>query len=267
MSTLVFCSCSIATIRYKRTLLDGEHTHYRARIQIWHENFDPNLETVADIHAKNLTLIPSTTSRPNSRVEGNYDAHPPCKVYTYRLVIYWENGSGVVLFLTDAIDIEQRINRGSSNVINAATTASAGGSNSPRRPSTVTTYTSHTTTSNDSPVGNYTLRIKPSSQYSKFPLNQGSIKARLLSPGNTQASGFRLDKHGLRFEDFKNGADGWEEYRWFEIEFSSEGEMSCFQRDFRLAVNAWRRGEDRREEMSTKASNRAPTSSRAGWKR
>ena len=260
---MVFCSCSIATIRYKRTLLDGEHTHYRARIQIWHENFDSNLETVADIHAKNIS---SATSRPTSQVEGNCDITPSSKVYTYRLVIYWENGGGVVLFLTDSIDIEQRINRGYNNVMNTATTTSAGGSNSPRRPSTVTTYISQTT-STDPPVGNYTLRIKPSSQYSKFALNQGSIRARLLSPGNTQASGFRLDKLGLRFEDCKNGADGWDEYRWFEIEFSSEGEMSCFLRDFKLALSAWRRGEERREELSGQKANRASSFSKAGWKR
>ena len=265
----MFCSCSIATIRYKRTILDGEHTHYRARTQIWHENFDSNLETVADLHAKNLTLISGTTPGQALRVEDNSDTAPPCKVYTYRLVIYWENGGGVVLFLTDSIDIEQRTSRGNNSVINTATMTSAGGSNSPRRPSTVTTYASHTTTSTDSPVGSYTLRIKPSSQYSKFPLNQGSIRARLLSPGNTQASGFRLDKHGLRFEDFKNGTDGWDEYRWFEIEFSSEGEMSCFQRDFKFALNAWRRGEERREEISgpSAKASRAPSSSRAGWRR
>ena len=298
-------SCSIPTIRYKRRFFDGEHTHYRARAQIWRENSDASLMPAFELHAHNLSSAPPSRAQTYSfRAESIPDQSPLSKIYSSRIVLYWENGGGVILFLTDSIELEVRnngnnnsSNNNSSNNNNSIinnninnlnsfnnnrdnfsptsanasattlsptspttithTTTSSGGDRSSssggtqsfllRRPSTVNTCS---TTSTDAPVGNFVLRIKPASTpFSK--LQGGSFKARLLSPGATSASGFRLDKQGLRWEDCENGVDGWDEYRWFEIEFRREVEMASFMADWAKWLNERRKEKRRREgEMS-----------------
>ncbi|KAF8471760.1 hypothetical protein BDZ91DRAFT_780632 [Kalaharituber pfeilii] len=238
--------CSIPTIRYKRTLLDGEHTRYRARVQIWWENSEPAINTIPEVHAYNLTLpspgSPRTPPSP-SHSDGNNTATPPTKANAARIVIFWENG-GVVLFLTDSIELENR----------------------PCRPSNVANSI-HIT---EPPVTNYVLRLKPSMHFSKPFMNAGCIKARLLSPLTAPVSSFRLDKQGLRLEDCENNADGWEEYRWFEIEFRTESEMEDFSQGFRRWLNGRRKERRKRGDTHRSSSkkgaplgNKASSSSRS----
>ncbi|RPB25671.1 hypothetical protein L211DRAFT_95646 [Terfezia boudieri ATCC MYA-4762] len=275
--------CSIPTIRYKRRVFDGEHTHYRARAQIWRENSDASLNPAFELHTHYISSAPSSNTQTYSfRAESIPDSSALTKVYSPRIVLYWENGGGVILFLSDSIELEVRNNgiNNSSSINNnnsrdnfitnsngsattltptspttithtsSTTSSSSSGDRSTssgafllRRPSTVNNCS---TTSTDTPVGNFVLRIKPTSTpFSK--LQGGSFKARLLSPGQTSASGFRLDKQGLRWEDCENGVDGWEEYRWFEIEFRREVEMSSFMADWTKWLNERRKEKRRRE--------------------
>ena len=166
---------SARTVRFKRSLIDGEHSHYKARIQLWRES---SLVTGAGSQSPTTGSIAGTL-----RSRGASDSL--LKVHATRLIMFFDE-MFVVLFgmsinmlddlansqVTDSIAIEPR---GKTNV----------------------------------------LRIKPSS-YRAFG-NPSSVRARLLG-SRTLSGGFRLDKKGLCFAD----EDGFDEFKWFEIDFNTE---------------------------------------------
>lgn len=86
------------------------------------------------------------------------------------------------------------------------------------------------------------VRIKPSSH--KTFQNPTSVKARTFgsreSPG-----GFRLDKKGL----FPDDEEGFEDFKWFEIEFNNAEEMDNFHAAFKRALNMRRRERWQMEEL------------------
>src|SRR5690606_16792850 len=104
----VEADCSaVRTIRYKRSILDGEHNHYKARIQIWHEQDQDH-----EVRSSAASYAPTIASR--VRAQSNI------KVHSTRIVMYWEEsitilfGKIVKLFrrialtflVTDSIELE-----------------------------------------------------------------------------------------------------------------------------------------------------------------
>lgn len=67
---------AVRTIRYKKSLRDGEHSHYKARIQLWREQDDE------DVLASTPTVAPPVTSA----------AWGPSqvKIHTTRVVMFWD---------------------------------------------------------------------------------------------------------------------------------------------------------------------------------
>lgn len=81
----VEADCSaVRTIRYKRSILDGEHNHYKARIQIWHEQDQDH-----EVRSSAASYAPTIASR--VRAQSNI------KVHSTRIVMYWEE-SITILF-------------------------------------------------------------------------------------------------------------------------------------------------------------------------
>lgn len=83
-------------------------------------------------------------------------------------------------------------------------------------------------------AGNHTIRIRSSSRNPfKIP---PPIKAKVL--GTQDASGgIPLNKLGLTVED----QDGFDDFKWFEIEFGTLEELDSFQQEFRRALNLRRK--------------------------
>lgn len=77
----------IRTVRYKRNLLDGEHSQYKARIQLWREQFHP---TVAGAVEQPYSRLVSGTIRSQGA------ASSALKYANTRLVIYFEE---IMVFL------------------------------------------------------------------------------------------------------------------------------------------------------------------------
>lgn len=77
----------IRTVRYKRNLLDGEHSQYKARIQLWREQFHP---TVANGVEQPYSRAVSGTIRSQGA------ASSALKYANTRLVIYFEE---IMVFL------------------------------------------------------------------------------------------------------------------------------------------------------------------------
>lgn len=77
----------IRTVRYKRNLLDGEHSQYKARIQLWREQFHP---TVASAVEQPYSRVVSGTIRSQGA------ASSALKYANTRLVIYFEE---IMVFL------------------------------------------------------------------------------------------------------------------------------------------------------------------------
>lgn len=77
----------IRTVRYKRNLLDGEHSQYKARIQLWREQFHP---TVANGVEQPYSRVVSGTIRSQGA------ASSALKYANTRLVIYFEE---IMVFL------------------------------------------------------------------------------------------------------------------------------------------------------------------------
>lgn len=68
---------SVRTVRYKKSLRDGEHSHYKARIQLWREQDDD-----AEVLASAPSVAPNATREAWAR--------PSLKVHTTRVVMYWD---------------------------------------------------------------------------------------------------------------------------------------------------------------------------------
>ena len=77
----------IRTVRYKRNLLDGEHSQYKARIQLWRQQFHP---TVARAVEQPYSRVVSGTIRSQGA------ASSALKYANTRLVIYFEE---IMVFL------------------------------------------------------------------------------------------------------------------------------------------------------------------------
>lgn len=178
----------IRTVRYKRNLLDGEHSQYKARIQLWREQFHP---TVAGAVEPPYPRIASGTIRSRGA------ASSALKYANTRLVIYFEE---IMVFLF-----------GKTYIIFYPS------------PGLLSWYPIKIVTDSiiiDSRARTNVIRIKPSS-WSKFR-NPSSVRACFLG-ARRQSGGFQLDKKGLTYEC----EDGFEEFKWFELDFdSSEGQ--CF---------------------------------------
>jgi hypothetical protein len=88
-------SSAVRTIRYKKSLLDGEHNHYRGRIQIWSEQENDNFVT----SPSSSSISPQAFSRVRSKSD--------VKVLSSRIVMYWEE-TITTLFITDSIEIDAK---------------------------------------------------------------------------------------------------------------------------------------------------------------
>ena len=99
------------------------------------------------------------------------------------------------------------------------------------------------------PVGSpRTIRVRPSSH--KAFNNPSHVRAAVLGDTKRELKGgFRLDRDGLGCE----AVDGWDEFKWFEIEFSSEEEAGAFSEDFLAALQQRRRERVLVEELRRKA--------------
>lgn len=188
---------AVRTVRFKRSLLDGEHSNYKARIQLWREQSIQTVGSGSGARSLNAGSIAGTI-----RSQGATDSI--LKVATTRLVIFFEE-SMVMLFVTDSVAIEARAR---TNVI----------------------------------------RIKPSS-YRTFG-NPSSVRARFLGT-REQSGGMRLDKKGLTIDS----EESFDEFKWFEIDFYSEEEMSYFRNDFCSIINERRKERRRVEDLKRLAAN------------
>ncbi|CCX33576.1 Similar to hypothetical protein [Tuber melanosporum Mel28]; acc. no. XP_002842042 [Pyronema omphalodes CBS 100304] len=93
-----------------------------------------------------------------------------------------------------------------------------------------------------------TLRIRPSS-YKTFN-NPTSVKACVLGDARKDISGgFRLDKEGLGIDK----QDGFEDFKWFEIDFQTEAECRAFSQDFSEALQQRRRERVMIQDLQKKA--------------
>ncbi|RPA79320.1 hypothetical protein BJ508DRAFT_308424 [Ascobolus immersus RN42] len=88
------CS-AVRTIRYKKSLLDGEHNHYRGRIQIWNQEENDTFV----ISPSSSSVTPPALSRVRSKSD--------VKVLSSRIVMYWEE-TITTLFITDSIEIDTK---------------------------------------------------------------------------------------------------------------------------------------------------------------
>jgi hypothetical protein len=68
---------TVRTVRFKKSLRDGEHSHYKARIQLWRE-LDDDTEVLASVPSVAPTVTREAWQRPN------------IKVHTTRVVMYWD---------------------------------------------------------------------------------------------------------------------------------------------------------------------------------
>ena len=68
---------AVRTVRFKKSRSDGEHSHYKARIQLWREQ-DDDTEV--------LSSAPSVA--PNATREAWQQSQ--LKVYATRVVMYWD---------------------------------------------------------------------------------------------------------------------------------------------------------------------------------
>ena len=172
---------AVRTVRYKRGLLDGEHSNYKARVQLWREQ-NVNQSLNGDSSSKAGSIAGTFRSRPaKSSV---------LKVHSTRLVMYldeiimtlfgplpqhavsqWNTKPGPEGLVTDDIAIEAK-------------------------------------------TRNRCLRIRPSSH--KTFGNPSAVKACVI--GNRDISGgIRLDMEGLLIDD----QEGFDEFKWFEIDFQN----------------------------------------------
>lgn len=67
---------AVRTVRFKRSLRDGEHSHYKARIQMWREEDDE------EVLASTPTIGPEYTRAAWQP--------PSIKVHTTRIVMFWD---------------------------------------------------------------------------------------------------------------------------------------------------------------------------------
>jgi len=185
---------SARAVRFKRNLISGEHTHYKARVQLWRET---SIATGAGEQSPTTGSIAGTL-----RSRGASESL--LKVHATRLVVYFDEVL-LVLFVTDSLTIEAR---GRTHI----------------------------------------LRIKPSS-YRAFS-NPTSVRARILG-NRTISGGFRLDKKGLSLDD----EDSFDEFKWLEIDFNTEEEMSYFKSDFGVLLKDRRKERREVEALKRLASN------------
>jgi hypothetical protein len=93
-----------------------------------------------------------------------------------------------------------------------------------------------------------TLRIRPSSH--KTFNNPTSVKACVLGdPRKDISGGFRLDKEGLGIDK----QEGFEDFKWFEIDFQTEGECRAFSEHFSEALQQRRRERKMIQDLQKKA--------------
>jgi hypothetical protein len=68
---------AVRTVRFKKSLRDGEHSHYKARIQLWREQDDDT-----EVLASTPSVAPTATREAW--------AQPSLKIHTTRIVMYWD---------------------------------------------------------------------------------------------------------------------------------------------------------------------------------
>lgn len=188
---------TVRSVKYKKNLLDGEHSHYKARIQLWREQDDD-----AEVLASTPSVAPNATREAWAR--------PSLKVHTTRIVMYWDETT-TTLFVTDSISIEIRERKCS-------------------------------------------IRIKPSSHRTLSIQNPTSVKARTFGKPRENPGGFRLDKKGL----FPDDEEGFEDYKWFEIEFNTAEEMHNFHVEFKRVLNIRRKERWQIDELRRLAARGVP---------
>jgi len=88
---------TVRTVRFKKSLRDGEHSHYKARIQLWRE-LDDDTEVLASVPSVAPTVTREAWQRPN------------IKVHTTRVVMYWDE-TITTFFVTDSIQPDLRARR------------------------------------------------------------------------------------------------------------------------------------------------------------
>ena len=175
---------AVRTVRFKRSILDGEHSNYKARLQLWREQ---PFQTIGS--ASGASSLISGSIAGTIRSQGV--AESMLKVPATRLVIFFEEVM-VVLFgkLVSSIVVEK---------------------------STLLMHCFPVTDSVaiEARARTNVIRIKPSS-YRTFG-NPSSVRARFLG-SRDQSGGMRLDKKGLKIDS----EDSFDEFKWFEIDFYSE---------------------------------------------
>lgn len=88
---------AVRTVRFKKSLRDGEHSHYKARIQLWREADDD-----AEVLASTPSVAPNATREAWARTN--------LKVHTTRIVMYWDETT-TTFFVTDSIEVELKPRR------------------------------------------------------------------------------------------------------------------------------------------------------------
>lgn len=68
---------AVRTVRFKKSNRDGEHSHYKARIQLWREQDEEE-----PVLSSTPTVAPPVTRAAWQR--------PSLKVHTTRVVMYWD---------------------------------------------------------------------------------------------------------------------------------------------------------------------------------
>jgi hypothetical protein len=71
---------SARTVRFKRSLIDGEHSHYKARVQLWKET---SIVTGAALQSPTTGSIAGT-------LRSRGDSESLLKVHATRLVVYFD---------------------------------------------------------------------------------------------------------------------------------------------------------------------------------
>ena len=181
---------AVRTVRFKRSLLDGEHSNYKARVQLWHE------QTFTTVASGGDPISPVGGSI-SGTIRSRGVAESILKVPSTRLVIYFEEIMIVLfgMYLVCTVSFLSSPLRQFSNSIVTDSVAI------------------------EARARTNVIRIKPSS-YRTFG-NPSSVRARFLGDRN-RSGGIQLDKKGLTIDC----EDSFDEFKWFEIDFFSE-EGAC----------------------------------------
>jgi hypothetical protein len=189
---------AVRTVRFKRNLLDGEHSNYKARVQMWHEQTFPTGGGRGDPTSPSGSSISGT-------IRSRGIAGSVLKIPSTRLVIFFQE---TIIMLFGKVSPHYYSTFSSSNphaLIH----------------STHTPYTVTDSIAIEARARTNVIRIKPSS-YRTFG-NPSSVRARFLGD-RSRSGGIPLDKSGLTIDC----EDSFDEFKWFEIDFFSEEGMFVF---------------------------------------